>query len=183
MSIDTAPRFTLRPPRADDAAAITALRNQPGVRHGTLALPFMPVETTAAYLANLGPNQHFIVAETNTAPIGTVLIGTASLTRYTGRRAHVAGLGIAVADAWQGQGAGTALMEALIDLADHWLGLIRIELTVYTDNHAAIALYRKFGFHPEGHQRAYALRDGTLIDSLAMARLHPMDPSRPTPTE
>ena len=40
--------------------------------------------------------------------------------------------------------------------------VLRIELTVYTDNAAAIALYRKFGFEIEGTHRAYALRDGRL---------------------
>jgi putative acetyltransferase len=57
--------------------------------------------------------------------------------------------------------------------------LLCIELHVYTDNAAAIALYRKFGFEHEGTHRAYALRDGRCRHA-AMARLHP-DPPRITP--
>ena len=53
---------------------------------------------------------------------------------------------------------------------------LRIELIVFTDNAAAIALYRKFGFELEGTHRAYALRDGRYVDALAMARLHPNPP-------
>jgi len=49
-------------------------------------------------------------------------------------------------------------------------------LTVYTDNAAAIALYRKFGFELEGTHRAYGLRDGRYADVHAMARLHPNPP-------
>ena len=37
----------------------------------------------------------------------------------------------------------------MIDLAENWLGLTRIELTVYADNASAIALYKKFNFEVE----------------------------------
>jgi putative acetyltransferase len=68
-------------------------------------------------------------------------------------------------------------MAALIDWADQWAQLLRIELTVFADNDAAIALYRKFGFEHEGTHRAYALRDGVYADVHAMARLHPAPPA------
>jgi putative acetyltransferase len=60
--------------------------------------------------------------------------------------------------------------------------VLRIELTVYTDNHRAIKLYQKFGFQEEGVRRAYALRDGVYVDALAMGRLHPKPPQLPVPT-
>jgi putative acetyltransferase len=44
---------------------------------------------------------------------------------------------------------------------------------VYTDNLAALALYRKFAFAIEGTCRAYAFREGSYVDAYAMARLHP----------
>ena len=53
---------------------------------------------------------------------------------------------MAVHDDWAGRGVGTALMQAALDLADNWLGLTRVELTVWADNQAALALYRKAGF-------------------------------------
>jgi putative acetyltransferase len=87
------------------------------------------------------------------------------------RMRHVATIGMAVRDDWQGRGVGTALMEAALDLADNWLGLTRVELTVYTDNAAAIALYEKFGFGIEGTHRRYALRDGEYVDAYSMARV------------
>jgi L-phenylalanine/L-methionine N-acetyltransferase len=43
---------------------------------------------------------------------------------------------------------------------------------VYTDNLAAVHLYRKFGFAIEGTCRAYAFRDGAYVDAYQMARLH-----------
>ena len=73
--------------------------------------------------------------------------------------------------AWQGKGVGRALMKALLDVADGWLNIFRIELNVFSDNERAIALYREFGFEIEGTHRAYALRDGHYVDSHSMARI------------
>lgn len=89
------------------------------------------------------------------------------------RRRHVASLGMAVHDDFAGRGVGTALMRAALELCDQWLQVTRVELTVYVDNDAALALYRKFGFVIEGTQRAAAFRDGELVDLHVMARLHP----------
>ncbi|MNW01144.1 putative acetyltransferase YhhY [compost metagenome] len=87
------------------------------------------------------------------------------------RRRHVATIGMAVHDDWAGRGVGTALMRAALDLADNWLGLSRVELTVWADNQAALALYRKTGFVEEGVARNYGLRHGVLVDALYMARM------------
>jgi putative acetyltransferase len=62
-------------------------------------------------------------------------------------------------------------MAALLNHADRWLGLQRVELTVYADNARAIGLYEKHGFVREGLHRDFAFRDGTFVEALAMARL------------
>ena len=45
-------------------------------------------------------------------------------------------IGLSVVAGAQRQGVGTALMQALCDYADRWMGVLRIELTVYVDNAA-----------------------------------------------
>jgi putative acetyltransferase len=88
-------------------------------------------------------------------------------------------LGIGLASEWQGRGIGGQLMARLLDWADHWAGVLRIELHVHDDNERAIAMYRKLGFVEEGRHRAYALKNGRYVDSLSMARLHPDPPQLP----
>ena len=70
----------------------------------------------------------------------------------------------------QGQGIGTALLEAVLDLADNWLMLRRVELEVYADNGGAIRLYERLGFETEGCKREAAVKAGASVDTLVMAR-------------
>jgi L-phenylalanine/L-methionine N-acetyltransferase len=62
-------------------------------------------------------------------------------------------------------------MNALIEVADNWLGLSRLELTVFVDNEPAVKLYRKLGFVVEGTHRKFALREGEHVDCYVMARV------------
>lgn len=87
------------------------------------------------------------------------------------RRRHVADLWHDGADDMQGKGVGSALMAAIVEMADKWLQITRLELTVYTDNTPAIALYTKFGFEIEGTHRKYAFRDGAYVDAYSMGRI------------
>ena len=64
-------------------------------------------------------------------------------------------------------------MEAALDLADNWLNLTRVELTVYTDNAAGIALYEKFGFGIEGTHPRFAFRNGEYVSAYSMGRIRP----------
>ena len=105
------------------------------------------------------------------AVVADQIVGDAGLHRFSGRQLHVAGVGLGVHDAWTGKGIGTALLSALVEAADRWLGIWRLELTVYVDNAPAIHLYRRFGFEMEGTHRAFALRDGQYVDAHAMARI------------
>ena len=68
------------------------------------------------------------------------------------------------------------MLQELLRYADQWMGLLRMELTVFADNEPAIALYKKFGFELEGTHRAFALRRGEFADVHFMARLHPNQP-------
>jgi putative acetyltransferase len=76
-----------------------------------------------------------------------------------------------VHDDYVNQGIGRALMERLLDLADNWLGLKRVELDVMADNAPAIHLYESLGFEREGIKRAAMFRGGVFVDLLVMGRV------------
>ena len=115
-----------------------------------------------------GQGRHVLVA---VSPDNTVL-GLVMLTVESNpRRRHTGGLGIMVRTDCQGQGIGTALLEAVLDLADNWLMLHRVELEVYADNGDAIRLYQRFGFETAGRKREAAVKAGDDVDMLVMARL------------
>lgn len=153
--------------------------SDPAVMPGLLQLPHatesmwrkrieeMPVGPTTGEL--------FLVAELDGTVVGNA--GVHPLQHV--RRRHAAGIGMAVNSSAQGRGVGHALMTAITDWADRWAQILRLELTVYSDNARAIALYQRHGFVHEGTHRAYALRDGVYVDAHCMARLHPNPPRLP----
>ncbi|GHC18501.1 acetyltransferase [Kushneria pakistanensis] len=89
------------------------------------------------------------------------------------RVAHVRTLGLSVHPDYAGQGMGSQLLRAAINLADNWLNVTRLSLGVYSHNQRAIALYERHGFVREGLSRGMAFGQGRYLDSLEMARLHP----------
>jgi len=169
----------LRRAGPDDAAAYARIMADEDVFAQLMQLPF---PNAAAWRKRLeaspepGQTDLNLVAELD----GEVVGGAGLHTVISAvRRRHAMALSISVAKAVQGRGVGTELMRALLDYADRWAGILRIELTVWADNERAIRLYRRFGFEVEGRLRAYGLRDGRYDDVLAMARIHPKPPALP----
>ena len=162
-------KVQIRRAEPSDYRAIQQIHAQPRAIWGTLQLPFPSEETWRKRLAETADNLIGLCASIDGRVIG-------SLGLFVGgrceRRRHVGELGMAVHDDWHGLGVGSTLLSSAIELADRWLALRRLELTVYTDNAPAIRLYEKHGFVVEGTFRHYAFRDGAYVDAHAMARLH-----------
>lgn len=159
---------TVRPVEHRDIPAIQQLYACPKAQADTLQLPLPSLAMWEKRLNNLPDDVFCLVAEEDGKIVGQ--LGFEANRRA--RRRHVGELGMAVHDDHTGKGVGSALLVAIVDLADNWLNLHRIELTVYSDNHAAIALYKKFGFQQEGKAVDYAFRNGKYVDALFMARLN-----------
>lgn len=87
------------------------------------------------------------------------------------RLLHTGGLGLMVHQDYWNQRIGSRLMDCILDLADNWLNLKRVELDVFTDNLAAVRLYEKKGFTHEGIRRFFSFGDGCWAHSHFMARI------------
>lgn len=146
---------------------VTALYNDPAVCRQVLQMPFQSVEAWRKRLVMDNERRLQLVAVHAGEVIGN--IGLEQQLRV--RQSHIGGLGMGVATAWQGKGVGSKLLAAALEVADNWMNLRRVELTVYADNEAAHGLYHKFGFEIEGRLRDYGVRDGAFIDALSMARI------------
>lgn len=166
----TDPIITLERFGESHIEGITALYNDPAITRQVLQMPF---QSTEVWRKRLAPENERVV-QLVALHQGTI-IGNIGLEQFSRiRRSHAGSIGMGVAGAWQGKGVGSKLLATALDIADNWMNLRRVELSVYADNTAAIALYRKFGFEDEGLFRDYAVRDGVLVDALSMARLRSM---------
>jgi putative acetyltransferase len=155
----------IRPVRLADAEALWIIARQQGVIETTMALPSLRLEQRIKSLQELSEHDHYMVAE----QAGQVA-GIAGLTVGTGRLRHSGHLFIYVATQHQGQGIGSQLIQTLLDLADQWLLLRRIELTVLTENEGAKRLYERFDFVVEGCRKMSIIAQGELKDEWLMAR-------------
>ena len=146
---------------------IRRLYAQPDVYASTLQLPFPSAELWKARLGKAHEHFYSLVACD-----GEDVLGQIGIEQFAApRRRHVANIGMAVFPQARGVGVGGALLEAAIELCEGWLGVTRIELEVYTDNAAAVALYQRYRFRIEGTASRYALRAGEYVDVHLMARL------------
>ena len=162
----------IRPVRSDDAEALHRIRRLPSVARYTMGMPSTRLDAMRKRIDSYGPDDHILVAELDGEVVGMAGLHVGSL-----KQRHVGSIGIMVADEHQGRGIGRALMAGLLDIADAYLGLTRVELEVVVENAAAVHLYEDLGFEREGVKRAAFLVDGRLADLLIMGRLR--DPAAP----
>ena len=162
--------ITIRRAEPNDYEALYQIFTCPKVVWGTLQLPYPSMEVWRKRLAEPAEGMYLYVALVEGRIVGNLGLDT---NPNRPRRKHAGEIGMAVHDDFQGQGVGTALLHAAIDVADNWLNLQRLELSVFVDNEPAIRLYKKCGFTIEGRFPQYAFRAGQYVDVYGMGRLRP----------
>jgi putative acetyltransferase len=160
--------LTIRTADPSDAPGYAEGFQDPALAWGVLQVPH--VATVESWRLRLASNdrmgRHPLVAE-----IGGEQAGHGGIFGLDPPSAHVGGIGMGVHPRFQGRGVGRAIMSTLLEIGEEHLGFTRIELEVYVDNERAVRLYRSFGFEMEGTLRFHAMRDGTFVDTLMMARV------------
>lgn len=165
--------FYIRPIEIKDAKDIHELRRMVGVFENILGIPSEQLKKSENFISNIDNNQHHFVAITKLDNGKEMVIGSAGLTAFQNRRRHSGAMAIMVHRDYQSKGVGRALMKEVINMADNWLMLVRIELTVFEDNERAIHLYEKFGFRIEGTKLLATIKNGKYIDEIMMGRINP----------
>ncbi len=155
----------IRPFEPSDIEEYQRIHNDLDAASELLHPPMLNSEEARARATHRG-SERLLVAE---YPSGVVGFGTLRI--FAGRRSHVGQVVLAIEPESGVQHAGATLLEALIDLAEHWYGLRRLELKVFASNTRAIELYERFGFEVEATHHQFALRDGDYATALSMARL------------
>jgi putative acetyltransferase len=151
-----------------DHQAIHEILTSETVIEGTMRVPHAALHETVARLAPRSGTYHLV------ADLGGRVVGVLELitSPTEPRHRHVGEVNlVAVHPNWTGRGAGRALMEAALELADCWLALRRLSVVVFADNPVALELYRRLGFEVEGTLVDYAFKRGRYVDAHVMARL------------
>ena len=163
--------FAIRPADPADAEALTRLAEAVSAEpEGWLISSngeWRSVGDERRYLKALRryPHAAVFVAEREDGAI----IGRLSVARdQHPASAHVADLGLMVADGARGQGVGSALLRAAVEWAAG-AEIRKLELHVFPWNEPAVRLYEKFGFEREGYRKAHYRRDGEDVDAILMA--------------
>jgi len=160
-------RIDIRHIEPRDLAQIHAIYSEREAFANTLQLPFQSEEHWRSKISTT--KEGF----TNQVAVrGDEVVGQLTLEAFQHpRRRHVATFGMGVKGSARQLGVGSALVGTAIDVCEKWINISRIEIEVYTDNAAAIALYSRHGFVVEGTCRRYAFRDGQFVDAHIMARV------------
>lgn len=162
--------YIIRPIQIKDAEFINEMRRMNGVRENTMGIISERMSKTEEFIKNLSPNSHLLVAEVDENNTKKV-VGIIGLTvSHSPRARHSGSIGILVHKDYQGMGIGRALFNEIIDLADNWLMLVRLELGVFTDNQRALNLYKSLGFNIEGTKKYAVIRNGKYVDEYIMGR-------------
>lgn len=162
--------FVIRPVRLEDAASINEIRRMDGVRENMLGIISERPTRSEDYIKGMTENDHVLVAEVEEAGQKKVIGMIGMVVARNQRLRHSASIGIMVHVDYQGKGIGTALFKKIIDLADNWLMLVRLELGVFVENERALKLYQSLGFQIEGTKKYAAIRNGKYADEYIMAR-------------
>jgi len=128
-------------------------------------LEAFPLPETREFVLNMikQGNPHVV------ATVENRVVGWCDVSRhFFPSHAHRGTLAMGIIPEYRGRGLGNRLIAAALVQARQ-AGLIRIELSVHSDNPQAIGLYEKVGFVREGVQRRSVLIDGRFIDTVNMA--------------
>lgn len=162
--------LTIRPVTKDDISSIYELKRMNGVRENTFGIFGDRLDNIEKFINSLTENDHFLVAELH-ENLAKKVVGVIALrVSPNPRERHCGQIVVFVHKNYQGKGIGKKLLGEIVDIADNWLMLARLELEVFVDNEKAVNLYKAYGFLVEGVKKYAYIRSGRYDDVFVMAR-------------
>ncbi|HMH50535.1 MAG TPA: GNAT family N-acetyltransferase [Candidatus Acidoferrum sp.] len=160
------PRMHLRSLSDADTDLILRWRGDPGVAAQLFSEGPPSRAEHQAFLERLRETDErleFAIVLEGGTPVGTV--GLSHIDRKGGNAEY----GILIGEeSARGKGIARAASDVMLDHAFNVLGLHRVSLRVFADNHAAIALYRRLGFRIAAGGAAIKEKDGIPRQVLGM---------------
>lgn len=161
-------RIVVRAATPDDMVGMVAILDSPHVLDGTMRIPNSSAATTRESL-QAHTDQRVLVAADGEQIVGLLVLVTH---HEAPRFHHVAHIDlIATHPDHQGRGVAASLLGTVIEMAEQWMAIERLELIVFTTNVRAIRLYERLGFEIEGTMRSYGFGRGRFTDAHVMARI------------
>lgn len=179
------PGLSIRARQPADIEALAELFMQRDFQRNASTLdPFEQPDDARAVLERSGPGVFDMVAvldrgDNSADLVAARIVGFAGLYVFAGRQRHVGCCTLAVHEGFQQRGIGSALLQALMRTAYDYVGLERLQLSVFADNTRALSLYRRAGFGIEGRLRSFARREDGLIDAILLAHHPDAEDDRP----
>lgn len=151
-----------------DAKRIKEIFSQRSVFTMALDLPLTPMSRWQDFAESENGNNIFCFV----AIIDEVVVGCARLVVYNKIcQKHIASFGIFVDEKYRLNAVGNKLMETVICFAEDWLAVLRLEVTVSTNNIICLNMCKRYNFEIEGISKMFAYSDGKYIDAYRLARI------------
>ena len=162
--------YRIRALEASDLRDVNEIRTMLGVMETIPTLFSEPISHTEAVMRSFGPNDHMLTAVTEVNGLSKVIALGGLHVAVKHRMRHSADISLIVHTNYQNAGIGRAILTQLLELADNWLLLKKVELEVAAGNSRAIHLYESLGFEREGLKKYATITDGKLTDIVVMGR-------------
>ncbi|MGD8805826.1 MAG: GNAT family N-acetyltransferase [Chloroflexota bacterium] len=157
----------IRPLHPDDASALHQLFHQPTPLSCDYFEPDAGYASFRDYTEMQASDKHRLAAVEDGRLVGLGVLEQSSRARM----AHQGQIRLLMPPEALVSDAARDLLSALVELADNWLNLRRLEANSPIGIPALEALLRQFGFEPEGLMRKTLGPGPTFGDELALARL------------
>lgn len=160
----------VRPINENDIKDLNEIRVNKEILNCLLSLSCESLEETKEYFMDNTKSKYgfcaVVTENSQTKTVGYVRLKLDSDIR----KRHKAQLSIAVNKGYQKCGIAKKLLESILEIADQWLMLEKVELIVLTENTHAVKLYQDFGFNIEGTLIKDTVVEGTYKDVYHMSR-------------